>query len=135
MFHGKILWTCRQKLERSFHWEIPGMNIWPGLEIFLWLIPGNISYPFLRNFSNQSQEIYPYQFWRKCRPNLGFLGNFQRKFSEPITGKHSQDFLKSSSGIFWDIISIFLSKFTDQDLDPIVVDLYFVFPYNWIDKN
>jgi len=45
---------------------------------------------------------------------------------EPIPrnfyGSYSQDFLKSSSGISWNILSIFLSKFTNQDFDPIVVN-------------
>ena len=46
--------------------------------------------------------------------------------SEPIPGNFldSQDFLRSSSGISWNILSIFLSKFTNQDWGPIVVNIW-----------
>ena len=43
---------------------------------------------------------------------------------EPIPGNYSQDFSKSFTEISWDILSIFLSKFTNKDLDPIVVNIF-----------
>ena len=47
----------------------------------------------------------------------------EKSSSEPIPGNfYSQDFLKSSSGISWHILSIFLSTFTNQDFDPTVVN-------------
>ena len=46
---------------------------------------------------------------------------FFRTYSWEFPGNFSQDFLKSSSGISWHILGIFLSIFTNQDLDPIVV--------------
>ena len=73
---------------------------------------------------NQLQEISCCQF---CRQSLWkFLGISIKKFfktnSWEFPGNYSQDFLKSSSGISWNILSIFLCKFTDQDLGPIVVN-------------
>ena len=42
---------------------------------------------------------------------------------ESIPGNYSQDVPKSFSEISWDILSIFLSKFTNKDLDPKVVNI------------
>ena len=46
---------------------------------------------------------------------------FFRTNSWEFPGNYSQDFLKSSLGISWNILSIFLSKCTNQGLGPIVV--------------
>jgi len=64
---------------------------------------------------------------RKCRQNLwksleiSSKKLFRTNFWE-FPGNYSQDFLKSSSGISWNTLSIFLSKFTNQDLGPRVVN-------------
>ena len=50
------------------------------------------------------------------------MKNFFQTNSWEFPGTYSQGFLKSSSGISWNIIRIFQSKFTNQDIGPIVVN-------------
>ena len=53
------------------------------------------------------------------------FGNFQRKvLQNQFLGNYSQDFLKSSWGVSWNILSIHLSKFTNRDLGSTVVNNY-----------
>ena len=58
----------------------------------------------------------PEKMWTKF---VEILGNFQRKV---LQNQFLGTIPKSSSGISWNILSIFLSKFTNQDLSPIIVN-------------
>ena len=67
-------------------------------------------------------------FWRIIGENVDQIwGNsweFPEKSSlEPFTGNFLGTIPKISSEISWDILSIFLSKFTNQDLDPLLVNI------------
>ena len=76
---------------------------------------------------NQFQGISCYQFWRKTRENIDKIcGNsweFPEKSSlEPIPGNFLGIIPKIFSRISWNILSKFLSKFTNQDLGSIIVN-------------
>ena len=91
---------------------------------------GTLSEEFLVTHSEEIEFLVTnsaQKNWRKCRQNLWkFLGISSKKFfrtnSWEFPGNYSQDFLQGSTGISWNILSIFLSKFTNQDFGPIVVN-------------
>ena len=114
IFHRKIRWNSRIQVRGISCNQFRGIshNSFQGMSC------------------NQFQGISCYQFCRKigkCRQNLWkFLEISSEKFfrtnSWEFPENYSQDFLKSSSGISWNMLSIFLSKFTNHDLGPIVVN-------------
>ena len=102
IFHGKIRWKCRQLFREIL--------VTRSDEILI-----TLSKEFLvtREFHVTNSAENPKKM--------------STKFVE-IPGNNSQDFLKSSSGISWNMLSIFLSKFTNQDLGPIIVNNYIAPP-------
>ena len=131
----RIRWKCRQKFGVISRTPFLGISCIPLRRISrspFWCISRN---PFQGISHNPFWEIAHKSFWgislnqyqgislknnlRKCRPNLGkFLEISREKFfitnSWDFPGNYFQDFLKSFSEISWDILSIFLSKFTNH---------------------
>jgi len=116
IFHRKIQWKCRQLFRGISRNPFQGISCNP--------FRGN-SHNSIQGIScNQFHGISCYQFYRKKLEKMStkfveILGNFQRKV---LQNQFLGTIPKSSSGISWNILSIFLSKFTNQDLGPIIVN-------------
>ena len=125
IFLRKIRWKCRQQFRGIFcnpFLGFLGISWIPFRGISrnpFWCISRN---PFHGISHNQFQGISLENNLRKCRPNFGkLLGISREKFfrinSWEFPQNYSKDFPKS-------FLSIFLSKFTNKDLDPKVVNIF-----------
>ena len=124
IFHRKIRWKCQQKFQGISCNPFLGISCIPFQGISCNPFQG-ISHHLIWGISfHQLQGISLENNLRNCQQNKGNSCEFPEKSSlEPIPGNFLGTIPKILLEISWDIPSIFLSKFTNKDLDPIAVNI------------